>query len=134
MSPTTESFELILKWTHFHCAVWYANMEPHPPKLDPTYFVWEKNDKLNTLMPIGVPRDRKPAPDEVLKTIKCSCTSEKPCATKRCSCSSSKLSCSVVCSCCGDSLYCCNDQTKADQEREDYDDNTTDLDEEEEFQ
>ena len=36
--------------------------------------------------------------------------------------------------CRGDSQPCCNDQTKADQEREDDDDNTTDLDEEEECQ
>ena len=108
-------------------------MNPHPPKLGPTYFVWEKNENLKTLMPIGVPKDRKPAPDEVLKTIKCSCTSEKPSATNRCSCSSSKLSCSIVCSRPRDSWQYCNDQTKADQERED-DGNTTDLAEEEECQ
>ena len=85
-------------------------------------------------MPIGVPKDRKPAPDEALKTIKCCCTSEKPYVTNRCSCSSSKLSCSIVCSCRGDSRRYCNDPTKADQERKYDDDNTTDLDEEEECQ
>ena len=42
-------------------------MDTLPPKLDPTYFGWENNQKLETLMPIGVPKDRKPAPDEVLK-------------------------------------------------------------------
>ena len=109
-------------------------MDPHPPKLDPTHFDWEKNEKLKTLMPIGVPKDGKPGCDKVLKTIKCSCTSEKPCATNKCSCSSSKLSCSIVCSCPEDSPRCCNVQTKADQGREDNDDNTTDLDEEEECQ
>ena len=109
-------------------------MDPHPPKLDPTYFGWEKNEKLKTLMLVGVPKDRKPASDEVLKPVKCSCTSEKPCAINRCSCSSSKLSCSIVCSFPGDSWQCCNDQTKTDQEREDDDDTTTDLDEEEECQ
>ena len=109
-------------------------MEPHPRKLDPTYFGWEKNEKPKTLVPIGVPKDKKPAPDDLLKTIKCSCTSEKPCATSRCSCSSSKLSCRIVCSCRGDSRRGCNDQTKADQEKEDDDDNTTDLDEEKECQ
>ena len=109
-------------------------MDPHPPKLDPTYFGCEKNEKLMTLMPAGVPKERKPAPYEVLKTIKGSCTSEMPCATNRCSCSSRKLSCSIVCSCGGDGSGCCNDQTKADQEREEGDDNTTDSDEEEECQ
>ena len=85
-------------------------------------------------MPAGVPKERKPAPYEVLKTIKGSCTSEMPCATNRCSCSSRKLSCSIVCSCGGDGSGCCNDQTKADQEREEGGDNTTDSDEEEECQ
>ena len=129
--PNSESFELNVKRAHFQCVVWYATMDPHRPKLDPTYYGWEKNEKLKTLMSIGVPKDRKPAPDEVLKTIKCSCTSEKPCATNRCSCLSSKISCSIVCSCRGDSRRCCNDQTKADGEREDGDGNTTHLDEEE---
>ena len=78
-------------------------MDPHPPKLEPTCFGWVKNEILQTLKPIGVPKDRKQAPDEVLKTIKCSCTSEKPCATNRGSCSSGKSSCSIVCSCCGHS-------------------------------
>ena len=109
-------------------------MDSDPPKLNPTYFGWEKYEKLKTLMLIGVPKGRKPAPDEVLKTINCFCTSEKQCSTNRCSCSSSKLSCSIVCSCRGDSRQCCNDQTKADQEREDDDDKTIDLDEEEECQ
>ena len=57
LTPTTESFELNVKQAHFHCAVWYATMDPHPPKLDPTYFGWEKNEKLKTLMLVGVPKD-----------------------------------------------------------------------------
>ena len=39
-----------------------------------------------------------------------------------------------MCSCRGDSRQCCNDQTKADQEREDDDDNTTNFDEQEQYQ
>ena len=105
-------------------------MDPHPSKLDPTYFGWEENETLKILMPIGVPKDRKPARIEVLKTMKCSYTSERPCATNRCSCSSRKLSYSIVCSCCGDSQQCCNDQTEA----EDNDDNISDLHEEAECQ
>ena len=31
-------------------------MDSHPPKLDPTYFVWEKNEKQKILAPIGVPK------------------------------------------------------------------------------
>ena len=89
--PASESFEVNVKRAHFQCAVLYATMDPHPPKLDPTHFDWEKNEKLKTLMAIGVPKDGKPGCDKVLKTIKCSCTSEKPCATNKCSCSSSKL-------------------------------------------
>ena len=103
LPPTGESFKLNRKQAHFQCAGWYATMDPHPPKLNPTYFGSEKNEKLKTLMPIGVPKDSKPATDKVLKTIKCPCTSEKLCTTNRCSCSSSKLSSSIVCSCCGDS-------------------------------
>ena len=71
--PTSESFELYVKKLHFQCAVWYATMDTRSPKLGPSYFCWEKNKKLKT-MPIGVPKDWKRAPDNVLKTIKCSCT------------------------------------------------------------
>ena len=56
LAPTSECFELNVKPNHFQCAVWYATMGPHPPRLDPTYFGWEKNEKLKTLMPIGVPK------------------------------------------------------------------------------
>ena len=108
-------------------------MDPYPPKLDPTFFGWQRNEKLKTLMPVGVPTYRKPSLDKVLKTAKCSYTLEKPYGTNSYSCSSGKLSCSIVCSCRGDSRQCCNDQTQADQETED-DDNKTDLDEEKQCQ
>ena len=99
LPTTSKSFELNVERAYIQCAVWYATMDSDPPKLNSTYFGWEKYEKLKTLMLIGVPKDRKPAPDEVLKAINCFCTSEKQCSTNRCSCSSSKLSCSIVCSC-----------------------------------
>ena len=90
---------------------------------------WEAED-INAYWSANI---QKAIPYKVLKTAKCSYTLEKPYGTNSCSCSSGKLSCSIVCSCRGDSRQCCNDQAKADQERED-DDNKTDLDEEKQCQ
>ena len=90
---------------------------------------WEAED-INAYWSANI---QKAIPYKVLKTAKCSYTLEKPYGTNSCSCSSGKLSCSIVCSCRGDSRQCCNDQAKADQERED-DDSKTDLDEEKQCQ
>ena len=59
---------------------------------------------------IGIPINVSPAPESILKMIKCGCSSSKPCSTARCSCYAARLSCSVFCSCHGDS-DCKNPET-----------------------
>ena len=78
-------------------------------------------------MPIGVPKDRKPAPDEVLKLSSAPVhyRSHVPQIGAVVHLANYHV---ALCSCHGDSWRCCNDQTK---EREDDDGNTTDLDQEE---
>ena len=61
------------------------------------------------LIPTGV----RAAPAEVLKLIRCTCSSDSPCGpTSRCSCSKAQMSCSEFCSCYNDdSTTCCNKWT-----------------------
>ena len=40
------------------------------------------------LSPVALPPDVSPAPVEVLRLIKCGCSSSQPCLTLRCSCNS----------------------------------------------
>ena len=88
-------------------------MDPHPPDQNPCDFGWLKNERLEILVPVGIPKGIDAAPIKLLKTIRCSCASEKPCSTRRCGCVSSRIACSLVCACGGDIELCGNEETKA---------------------
>ena len=98
---TDESFVENIKSCHYQCAIWYSTMDPHPPDQNPCDFGWLKNEGIDA------------APVELLKTIRCSCASEKPCSTRRYGCVSSRIACSLVCACGGDIELCGNEETKA---------------------
>lgn len=58
-----------------------------PPNLNLTVYGW-KHDELNrVLQPKGIPFEVTPAPAEIIKLIKCICSSTKQCPMRRCSCS-----------------------------------------------
>ena len=57
-------------------------MDPHPPDQNPCNFGWLKNERLEILVPVGIPKGIDAAPIELLKTIRCSWASEKPCYQK----------------------------------------------------
>ena len=65
-------------------------MSPNPPTLDPNSFAWVRSDSLKTPIPIGNPPYTKAAPDEILKTTKCSCFLERLCSCAKSTCSLAK--------------------------------------------
>ena len=110
LPPTTEAFNEHVYRAHFQAAVWRSSLDPDPPVLDPLHYGWSCSDGDNMVSPVALPPDVSPAPVEVLKLIKCGCSSSQPCLTSRCSCNSAQLSCSIFCACAG-SAECRNQRT-----------------------
>ena len=111
LPPTTATFSTHVHRAHVQAAIWRAALEVNPPMVEFTHG-WTKDEVSSTLIPCPLPQDVKPAPDDVLKRIRCGCSSTRPCATARCSCPASRLSCSVFCGYHG-AEDCCNEQTKS---------------------
>ena len=112
LPPTHETFSENVKRAHFQSAVWLSAMTLNLPNLDPTKYGWEQ-DKINeVLCLIGIPAGVSAAPPEVLKLIKCTCSSTKSCSTRRCSCVAANVARSLMCSCHGDRDTCCSEPTK----------------------
>ncbi len=80
-------------------------LKPDPPAIDPTAFGWSLEEGSKTLIPTTLTSDIPLAPDDLLKLVICSCSSETPCKTHRCGCSSASLTCSVFCACQGGQGY-----------------------------
>ena len=102
--------------------MWKTSLSVEEQSLLPEDFGWKYDEKNTTYFPVALPVGCKAAPDEILKMVKCGCTSDKPCSTLRCSCAAAHLSCSIFCAC-GATDGCFNKQTKLVREREDYGDN-----------
>ena len=47
---------------------------------------WLNNEATQTLSPVTVGRGVEPAPEDILKLIKCQCESESPCSSLRLGC------------------------------------------------
>jgi len=101
--PTDESFLLNPMRAHFQACIWTHAAECSPPLLDPLEHGWMQDTVNKTLAPLMLPSDVPPAPDSILKLIKCS---YENCGSARCSCVSFGLPCTVFCKCEG-----CNDCT-----------------------
>ena len=110
LPPTTEAFEQHVYRAHLQAAIWRCALQADPPDMNPVHCGWSMNADTNNLEPISLPVDVSPAPESVLKMIKCGCSSAQPCSTTRCSCSTARISCSVFCACHGDN-NCTNPQT-----------------------
>ena len=116
---TTTGFSASNKWgiqwkcprAHLHVAVWRNELQPDSPAIDPTAFGLSLEEWSKTLIPTTLPSDTPLAPDNLLKLVRCACSSETPCKTQRCGCSSASLACSVFCACQG-GQGCFNGRTK----------------------
>ena len=110
LPATIEVLTENIKRAHYQTAIWKHSDQGNPPPLDPSYYGWYKDDNNHCLMPVMIPTGVKAAPPEVLKLIRCNCSSDSPCSpSSRCSCSKAQMSCSEFCNCYNDETHiCCN--------------------------
>ena len=94
LPPTTEALELHIKRCHLQACTWNAAASLFPPPLNPTDYGWAKNEATHSLVPIQLPSNKGLAPPELLKSLRCSCSSKKPC-----NCAHLGLSCKEFCAC-----------------------------------
>ena len=114
LPPTNESFLQNVLRAHLQVAVWRNCADRNPPDLDPEYHGFVKDgDSL------------KPVPDEILRVVKCGCTSTFPCQSTSCSCHKAGMPCTEFCKCCGETGHCFNPNTKHSEDDSD-DDNDDD--------
>ncbi|CAG9769182.1 unnamed protein product [Ceutorhynchus assimilis] len=111
LPPTTKAFDLHIKRCHLQACIWNAAASPFPPSLNPTDYGFAKNEATHSLVPIQLPSNKGLAPPELLKSLRCSCSSEMPCSTSRCSCAHVGLPCKEFCECEGGQL-CGNLRTR----------------------
>ena len=121
LPPTSVVFGEHMKRSHFQSLIWLSSLAEDPPSVDPLGFGW-KLDSTSKLVPVMLPVGVTPVPEELLKMVKCGCSTLQPCSSRRCSCFSAKLSCSIFC-CCKGSDTCCNPASNtANYESDDNDD------------
>ena len=119
LPPTTEAFYENVKRAHIQACIWKHALDADPPPstqdLNPCDYGWRKDEASNTVLAITVASNVALAPLNVLKMIKCGCTSDIPCSTLRCSCYQARLPCTIFCACQKvqvDIIQCNNEQTK----------------------
>ena len=61
-------------------------------------FAWRKDEKSETVTAIMMRPDTKPAPDVVVKSIRCNCTTSQ-CKTFACKCKKNSRPCTEFCNC-----------------------------------
>ena len=86
--PTEQAAMFCIYRIYFQLHKWNTLMES---TLDPKYWGW----RLEGNLMVPVLTDQEPAPDELLKVIRCNCqaTSKYLCSGKQCSCRSNGLRC-----------------------------------------
>ena len=99
LPPTTEAFQQHVHRAHFQAAIWRSALKPDPPVLDPQDYGWSVDANTQSLQSVSLSADVSTAPMDVLKLIRCGCSSEHPCSTARCSCYAAHLHCSIFCGC-----------------------------------
>ena len=75
LPSTNEAFNENVARAHLQLAVWRNALQPDPPTIDPTAFGWSLAEGYKTLIPTTLPSDTPLAPDDLLKLLRCSCSS-----------------------------------------------------------
>ena len=122
LPPTNGAFNDNVARAHLQVAVWRNALHQDPPEIDPTAFRWSPEEGSKTLIPTTLPSDTPLAPGDLLKLVRCSCSSETPCKTQRRGCSSASHACSVLCACQG-GQGCFNERTRQALQTDDDDKN-----------
>ena len=89
--PIETAFRENALYGNLAVAIWRNCLKIDPPALDPTEHGWYHPEGSATLSQTVVPLDSPLAPAKLIKLLKCSYSSETPCATKRCSCKANGL-------------------------------------------
>ena len=119
LPPTNEAFKQNVARAHLQVAIWRESLTSDQPSLDPTQYGYTGDGQ--SLLPSTLPADVLPAPNELLKLIKCNkCSGDTPCKTKRCSCHRDRLGCSMFCGCRGET--CFNEYTVVNDDQSEEDD------------
>ena len=95
LPPSTDAFKQHVYLTHFQAAPWRTVLDADPPVCDHPHHGRSHDQTSNILLPVPFPPDGSPAQTEVLKMIRCGCSSARPCSTNRFSCSAARLLCSM---------------------------------------
>lgn len=93
MPPTEAAFKLHVSRAHYMAIIFKNALDPHFSPPDLIDFGWKKDDLW--FSPIYNTFD--PAPESVLKCIKCGC--KTGCATLRCGCQKEGIFCTEMCTC-----------------------------------
>ena len=111
LPPTNEAFVENVVRAHLQEAIWKQAQQRNPPNIDPLMHGGTQREGSTSLTPTTVANDVTIASDELLKMIKCSCSSATPCKYQHCGCHKANMACAALCVCqCGDG--CFNEKTK----------------------
>jgi len=110
LPPTTEAFTENVKRAPYQAALWRHAEDPSPPALDASKYGWERDTDNKSLTAVTIPSNLSIAPEFILKLLKCSYKSNKPCSSARCTCYAAGLSCTVFRSC--HNAQCLNPKSK----------------------
>lgn len=100
LPPTEAAFRENALRGHLAVVVWRESLKADPPALSPTDHGWHHSTEGSTILfPTVVPPDTPLAPADLLKLVKCNCSSERSCATRRCGCRANDLGCTIFCNC-----------------------------------
>ena len=105
LPPTRTAFVQNSLRAHYQLAVWKAALEENPPSLNPCELWWQEQEGSNRIFPTIVPADISLAPPDLVKIVRCGCSSTTPCQSKRCGCRSHGLLCTMFCACRGEDCW-----------------------------
>lgn len=114
LPPTSAAAKYHSLRVYFQVQQWKGSGD----ELLPVEWGWRESD--GGLMPVLT--DLPPAPDELLRVIRCNCQSD--CSSLRCSCRKHNVKCSLACGNCRGSGCMNSDQSTHEEELDDEDDNS----------
>ena len=93
LPPTQDALHLHLQQANYQAVIWSRDLEAKPAVPTPSNHGWQLVDSVLTIEWLR----QRPAPDELLLLVRCSCQSG--CASNRCSCRRSGMQCTDACRC-----------------------------------
>lgn len=95
LPPTQDALLLHCKRVNYQAAIHQRALQSFMDAPLPMGYGWELNDEYQLEVTWMT---KKPAPDEILIDVHCSCKLQK-CVSKRCTCVTANLSCTDLCKC-----------------------------------